>query len=82
MSCFPLRFFMDFKWIWEGVGEGLGSLVGNFSRLFSYILRHFSDLDKKLYFRGILEGSGKGLDRVLGGIWEGLGAFWAFLGVV
>ena len=25
---------MDLKWIWEGFGEGLGSLVGNFSLFF------------------------------------------------
>ena len=82
MNCFPRRFFKDFEWIWEGFGEGLGGLVGNFLRLFSNIIRHVNDFDEKLDFGGILEGSGKGLGRVLGGIWEGLGAFWALLGAV
>ena len=68
---------MDLKWIWEGFGEGFGGLVGNFSRLFSNILRHFNDFDEKLDFGGILERSGEAFGTVLGGFWEGLGVSWA-----
>ena len=39
---------MDFNGIWAGFGEGLGGLVGNFSRLFCDFLITFSDLVKKI----------------------------------
>ena len=45
-------FSRDFRWIWEGFGEGFGGLVGNFSRLFSNILRHVNDFGEKLDFGG------------------------------
>jgi len=47
--------------------------LGHFSRLFSNILRHGNEFDKKLDFGGILEGSGTGLGKVLGGSLEGFG---------
>ena len=61
----------------HGFGPHFGSVsVGfwvGFGSPFSNILRHGNDFDKKLDFGGILEGSGTGLGKVLGGSLEGFG---------
>ena len=41
---------MDLTWIWEGFGEGLGSLVGNFSRFFLRFFGIFDDFAQNIDF--------------------------------
>ena len=67
---------MDFNGIWAGFGEGLGGLVGNFSRLFYDFLVTFSDLVKKSKFWSIWEVFRESFGRVWGRFWDGLGRVW------
>ena len=76
-SCvWGLGFLRDFNGIWEGFGEGLGGLVGNFSRLFCDFLGIFSDLVNKSKFWSIWEVFREGFGRVWGRFWDGLGRVW------
>ena len=58
----------------------MGGLVGHFSRLFSHILGHLKDFDKKLDLGGILGGSGETFGRLLEGFWEAFGRAWESFG--
>ena len=69
-------FDLEISWIWvhfASVSVGFWVGFGSLSSTFSNILRHGNDFDKKLDFGGILEGSGTGLGKVLGGSLEGFG---------
>ena len=73
-------FVSDFKWIWEGFGEGLGGHVGNFSRCFCDFWGIFHDLVKKSNFCSIWEGFRDAFGRVWGRFWDGFGKLWEPLG--
>ena len=64
---------------WEGFGEGLGSLVGNFLNLFLIFLGFVAISHKKLFLMH-LGWFRESFGRVCGGFWEGSGRVWEPLG--
>ena len=79
---------MDFGRVWGGFWEGFGRGLEALGVSWVTFWRHFL----KLVFRTLskralggfwapfglhFEGSGKGLGRILGGVWDNFGAIWS-----